>query len=64
LIAGFRLAPIVRGRTYISEIAIRVPEAADPAPALEAVLETLRELSRFEELGGEIVLDRSAGERT
>jgi hypothetical protein len=62
VIAGYQLPPRELGRLYVTEIAVRVPEAADPAFALMAVRETLRELPSFEELGGEIVLARSAGQ--
>jgi hypothetical protein len=59
VIAGYQLPPREPGEVEVAEIAVLVPETADPVSALEAVSHTLRRVQHFEELGGNIVLDRN-----
>ncbi len=60
VITAYQLPPRERGQIEVPQIAVRVPEAADPVSALSVVSEILRELPFFEELGGNIVLDQNA----
>jgi hypothetical protein len=57
---GYKLPPREPGELEIAEIAVRVPDTADPVSVLASVSAILRELRDFEELGGNIVLDRSS----
>jgi hypothetical protein len=59
VIAGYQLPPREPGEVEVAEIAVRVPDSTDPVSALTTVSAILCELPQFEELGGNIVLDRS-----
>ncbi len=48
------------GEVEVAEVALRVPDSADPASALTTVSAIVRELPQFEELGGNSLLDGGA----